>query len=417
MPYLKKHAFRRHERATLGYSYSGEFGRGVFAAMCADFAILVAVRRFGVTDKILLAVLSSAPFFGMLIALYTASMAKRHRQKSLLVAAETVSRALVIVAAFMTSGPAFVAVMALGIAMDTVGTPLINGLYSMNFRTEIRGPAVARLQSVTVGATGIMGATLGFVMQRDANYFRALLIVVSALSLSCSWYAYRLPEARRRREKTATGLSASIGDFIGVLKNDRAFLYIEIFWFLNGFANLWLTPVRVLRLTSIGFTDQQIMLATTATYYLTMVLTTGLWGRIMYRMNFAIFRMVVCAVLMVGFGIFFYSESFPMVCFGGFIWGLGLAGGLLSWRLIATFFTTRDQVPLYMSVHVFLCGVRGMVGPFLSLYVREHFDVQTVANISIGLMIISIVMLIPFIPSVEKRRQLMDERPAPETAG
>ena len=51
-------SLRLHERATLRYSYAGEFGRGAFAAVCAEFAILVAVSYFAVDNVVLTGILA-----------------------------------------------------------------------------------------------------------------------------------------------------------------------------------------------------------------------------------------------------------------------------------------------------------------------------------------------------------------------
>jgi len=78
---------------------------------------------------------------------------------------------------------------------------------------------------------------------------------------------------------------------------------------------------------------------------------------------------------------------------------------VLSWRLVGTLFTEPSRVPIYTSVHSFLCGIRGIIGPFISLSIYEVLSAQYVARISMGGMALSILILIPIIPALERRRK------------
>lgn len=402
MSLFRIQALKRHEQATLRYSYAGEFGRGAFLALCRDFALLVAVSHFGVTGRGPLWFLSSAGFVGFILAGSGASAATKWRKKSVIRAFEVVSRLLVVLAAFATTGRAFVLTMGLGIAVNTMSVPLISGLYGANFRQPVRGRAVGRLQAVAVGTTALTGVVLGVVMELDTAYFRGLLACVSLISLACAWYTWRLPESR---PPPAYSRRIRFSDFVRVLSRDRAFLYLEVYWFIVGLSNLWLMPIRVLYLTGIGFSERQVMLTTTTTMYATMVLSVGLWGRALYRLNFARYRMLNSAFFMGGILVFFHSTSPALVCAGSLLWALGLAGGILSWRLVATFFTTPSRVALYMAVHTFCCGIRGIVGPYLSLRLHDACGARFVVWVSIAGMAVAVAMLIPFAPVVERRRR------------
>jgi len=384
---------RRQERATLRYSYAGEVGRGSFAALRSEFALLVATACFGVTNTWLLCGLASAMFIGMIASLFSSSLTARHRKRGIMLATEMASRVVVIAAAFSTSGPAFVITMGVGIALNAQSLPLSSGIYSANFRDIVRGEALGRLMTLGLLAMAATSALAGWAMGVDRQYFRVLLIGVSAASLLCSWYGNRkLPEPRPRRR---TGRHVGWRHYLRVVRDDRVFVYMEAVWFLTGLCNLWLMPVRVLRLQNIAFSEFQIMLATVTAGSLTIVLMLGLWGRVIYRVNFGLYRMILSALFLTGILIFFHSRSFPMVCFGSVVWGMAMAGGMLSWRLIATFFTHPGRAPMYMAIHVFLCGVRGVLGPALSLNLHERYGAQFVGNLSAAGFALSIPLLIP----------------------
>ena len=124
-------------------------------------------------------------------------------------------------------------------------------------------------------------------------------------------------------------------------------------------------------------------------------------------MNIIFYRVIVALFLVVGMPIFFYGQT-PLVVFAGaIIWGTGLAGGTLSWQLIATFFTTRHRLPVYMSVHTFLCGIRGVVGPLIALVVAKAYSTQVVANISVVGIVLTTLMLLPLAPAMRRRKDQM----------
>jgi hypothetical protein len=83
---------RRSERATLAYSYTGEFGRGAFTAVRTEFVLLVAVSTFGLENRWLLGMLPSAAFAGMVAALLLTSACGRWRKKTVVRVLEIVSR-------------------------------------------------------------------------------------------------------------------------------------------------------------------------------------------------------------------------------------------------------------------------------------------------------------------------------------
>ena len=83
----------------------------------------------------------------------------------------------------------------MGQSKNALGVPLVSGIYGMNLGANIRGRVVGRLTAMAIGATALIGAVAGMVMELNTGYFRILLIGISLASLGCSWYAHhRLPE-------------------------------------------------------------------------------------------------------------------------------------------------------------------------------------------------------------------------------
>ena len=404
MPLFSLGSLRLHERATLRYSYSGEFGRGALAAVCADFALVVAVTYFAVDNVVLIWILSSAVFLGLMLAALGTAQTGRYRKKEVVFGIEIASRVMVLAAAFSPNGTAFAILIGLGVAIGAVIVPLVTGIYGANFGVSVRGRAVGRLQAIRAVAMTLFAVLAGAIVARDMVLFRAVLGATALLSMACAWYVYRLPEGQAGRNGNRLTI---LRDVVNVLKTDRAYAYLQSVWFISGLCSLWLIPLRVLHPKSLEFNEFEIMVGTTGILVAMQVLTIGLWGRILYRMNIVFYRVIVALFLIVGIPTFFYGRT-PLVVFAGaVIWGAGLAGATLSWQLIATFFTTRHRLPVYMSVHTFLCGIRGVVGPLIALVVAKAYSTQVVANISVVGIVLTTLMLLPLAPAMRRRKDQM----------
>jgi len=150
---LSRTPLRRHERITLQRAYAGEFGRGIYAALALDFSLTIAMTHFGIVDTRSIWLLSAAPFIGHLTAVFATTLTASYRKKTLIFAFEILSRLAFIVAASVTSGPAFVVLMAFGMGFNALGVPLVSGIYGSNFSASVRGRAMGRLQAISVGTT------------------------------------------------------------------------------------------------------------------------------------------------------------------------------------------------------------------------------------------------------------------------
>ena len=49
-----------------------------------------------------------------------------------------------------------------------------------------------------------------------------------------------------------------------------------------------------------------------------------------------------------------------------------MGGALLVWELCVIDFAPRSQVPLYMSLHTFLTGLRGIIAPFFGVWLAKQ---------------------------------------------
>ena len=80
---------------------------------------------------------------------------------------------------------------------------------------------------------------------------------------------------------------------------------------------------------------------------------------------------------------------------GSALIGIAFSGGSIAWNLWVTKFAPPGKATAYMSVHVFLTGVRGTIGPMLGFWTAGKVGPRAIGFISAGMMVIATLMLIP----------------------
>ena len=62
---------------------------------------------------------------------------------------------------------------------------------------------------------------------------------------------------------------------------------------------------------------------------------------------------------------------FAVVLIASGMLGLGFSGGMLAWNLGHQYFAPPHRDSQYMSVHVMLTGLRGLIAPFVGVLLYE----------------------------------------------
>lgn len=156
-----------------------------------------------------------------------------------------------------------------------------------------------------------------------------------------------------------------------VLVEDREYRRFMVWMFVFGLGNLMvLAPQALVLEDELGATYLQAILATTVIPLAIMPLAIPVWAKLLDRVHIVRFRSIhawsfVLAALMlwiaaVGHQLWlFYVASVFL--------GVGFAGGSLAWNLGHHDFAPPQHDALYMSVHVTLNGIRGVIAPFVAV--------------------------------------------------
>ena len=186
---------------------------------------------------------------------------------------------------------------------------------------------------------------------------------------------------------------------IKLVLEDRSFGYVLLTWFIMGFANLWILPLRVDYLTSsaYGIEGSALFVATLITIIpdLMRAFSAPLLAKLFDRINFIVLRMILNVIFALGVGLFFLTKDPWVIGLASALIGIAFGGGTVAWGLWVTKYAPPGKVGAYMSVHVFLTGIRGTLGPLIGFWTVQQIGAPAIGLVSFAMMITATLMLIP----------------------
>jgi len=160
---------------------------------------------------------------------------------------------------------------------------------------------------------------------------------------------------------------------LSVLRSDRRFRQYMSWQMLNGFATMVVeTGILVLIINDV-FQSGWLLggSALTGVQFMTAAVAGLLWARVYDRSDIFTMRFYGAVgwalsrmVLVLGV----YYHSMVVVLVSRAISGVAMGAGRLNWRLGHMEFAPPEKDSLYMGAHVSLTGLRGMVAPFVGIY-------------------------------------------------
>ena len=339
-------------------------------------------------------------FLGMVLSLFYVQWTSHAQfsKKWLIVFPTLASCALFLFTQFSVTAWSFAILVGLGNALLPVRIPYLTEIYHENFPTRKRGQyhgyGLIAGQVFAVGFAYFCGVWLDY----DLESWRWILLITAVAIGLAAYFSSQIPAQPPRPRPTRNPLSA-----FKVLKTDKLFAYILLVWFIFGFANLWIFPIRVSYLAEFRDLDPAtVTLLVSVVPEATRMLFLPVWAYLFDRMNFIVLRMLLNVFFVLGIFGFFFSESLLGIGVSAFLHGVGFSGGRLAWGLWITKMVPQEKTSEYMSVHVSLTGFRGLFGPMLGFYVLSQLPsgqsgYETLALMSSSMFLLSILMLAPII--------------------
>ena len=382
-------------RETYRYDLWRGLFEGILSAGIQTFALLIAIRYYhaGESSKSLIA---AAPFMGMILSLplvhYTSG--KKIKKSWCSAGPSVLTGICLIVAAWIPSLEFYTLMIVIGYICRSAILPFITSIYSDNYPQDKRGAHFSKPLLLTVASSALFGILGSSILEINIGYFRWVFTFLGLSALAKALALKSIPS-----KKVEDSLHNHPFGNLKYSFKDRDFGYVLLTWFIMGFANLWVLPLRVDYIASpaYGIEASPIIVALVITIVPETVrfLFIPFWAKLFDSMNFIVLRMILNILFGVGIAIFFISKNLILICTGSALIGLAFAGGSIAWALWVTKYAPKGKVSAYMSVHVCLTGIRGTIGPMIGYWTAAQIGAQMTGFISFALMALATAMLIP----------------------
>ncbi|MAT31026.1 MAG: hypothetical protein CMP29_04470 [Roseibacillus sp.] len=369
---------------------------GCLETLAMTFVVLIAVRVFD-ADAWQKATLVAASSCGLLLSLFPVQLVRRTG-----ISVNLGTAALWLISA----GGLFVAViggdsfkvflpaMVVALLCITLSIPLMSQIYRKHYPDRSRGRLFASTAVVRKASALIVALVFGKVLENDLEDFRLILLIyaICCVLMAACVLAIRPVYLRRSNQVRLFGA-------LEHLRKDRVFRSLLTSWMILGFGNLlcWSIFVEYVSNPAYGYelTEFTIAFITGSLPEIMFLLTVVIWGIVFDRVNFFLVRMILNVFFMGGVLFYFFGQGMWALCVGISLHGIGRAGGNIAWSLWVTKFAKADQVAEYMSVHTFMCGVRGVIAPFVAFPVIALLGPRVIGGAGFILIMIATLMIWP----------------------
>ena len=390
-------------RKTYKYDLWRGFCEGVLSSGIQTFALFIAIRYYNAGEG-LKSLIAAAPFIGMILSLplvhYTAGKGLKKSFCSAVPSA--LASVCLIIAAWIPSLEFYALMITISYICRSAAIPYLTSIYSDNYPHLKRAASFSKPLLLTVAISSLFGLAGSLLLEMNIIYFNWVFTVVGISALAKAWAISSMPS--KVIEKTSH--NHPFGNFEYVIK-DREFGYVLFTWFIMGFANLWVLPLRVdyVASSTYGIEASPLIVALIITIIPETIrfLFIPFWARLFDRMNFIVLRMILNVLFGTGIALFFISKNLLIIGAGSALIGPAFAGGSIAWALWVTKYAPPEKVSAYMSVHVCLTGIRGTIGPMIGYWTAAQVGATMTGWISCGLMILATIMLLPEIKHGRKK--------------
>ncbi len=369
--------------------------RGVLTSGIQTFLLFIAIRYFH-PNLFSKSLIGSAPYIGMIFSLLLFHYASTTELKKSVCASIPVALSgmlLVLSAASDSIWPYTLCVVSALVLLNGID-PFLTSLYNDNYPAHRRGALYSKVVLVMVLTSVLSGFFGSALMDRDPNFYLWVLIIIGLSGFGCAYALWHFPSGQI---ETHNHTNPFIN--IKLIWEDRSFGYVLLTWFIMGFGSLWVLPLRVDYLTSsvYGIKGSALFVATLVTIIpeLMKAFSAPLLAHLFDRINFIFLRMIINIIFGIGIAVFFLTKDPFVIAVGSVLIGLAFGGGTVAWGLWVTKYAPAGKVGVYMSVHVFLTGVRGTIGPLIGFWTVRHIGPTAVGMVSLSLMVLATLMLIP----------------------
>ena len=255
-------------------------------------------------------------------------------------------------------------------------------IWRKNYPDADRAKIAGRLATVQVLMMAVIGYLLGLMLDRSVEFIRIMFPILGSMGIigAIIYSRVRLRGQRRlmraelasesNRRPSANPLSV-----VQVLTNDNAYAAYMGCMMCLGFGNLMNIPVLALVLADrFDANYEDSLLLSVVIPSLVIPMAIPIWARFLDRVHVITFRSVHSWVFVSAATLYLVAiqtETVTLMFLASIILGIGFAGGMLAWNLGHQHFAPAHRDAEYMSAHVMLTGLRGLIAPFAGVAIYE----------------------------------------------
>ncbi len=364
---------------------------GILEAGFSTFALLLAIRAYEATayGK---ATLAAGISIGLLLSPMILSLVRATRLPVNMICSGLMifAGACLVGVSLTESVVPYVAGLALAqIAIAQLPSLLIQ-VHSSNYPEGDRGKLVSWNFIVSATAAMLVSYAFGAFLDHRWEDRSWIFTTMGFASFAGAIALGRLP-SRPLPIDLAMGFRASFQ----LIHQDRLFAIILLGWMLLGLGWLTTLPLRIEYLGGtqggLDFSNQEIAILIMVIPSLARIASSRFWGHLFDRLRFVTFRIALNLCLLFSVILFFNANDFYALCLASIFTGIAFGGSSIAWSLWVTRLAPAGKEAAYMSVHVALTGVRGMMAPFWGYYLFTQVGFRQTAWISAGFLVLSTV--------------------------
>ncbi|MBX7208156.1 MAG: MFS transporter [Verrucomicrobiaceae bacterium] len=362
-----------NEQETTSRTFRNELLRsvpaGVLDTLGSTFGMLVAVRVFE-AGKLAKSTFLSATSGGLIASLFVVPLLLRTRSTVTKIAARVqfIAAAFFVLPALMPEKEAvFIIGSSMGLFFFALQVPLQTQIYRLNYPEETRGKLFALTATTRSFAAAVAGLAGGWLLGWKLHSYVWLLWAFAVASAVSGFWTYGLPAMPWQMPEGSQSRLLSSWRWV---REDRDFRTLLISWMIMGIGNLvsWSLLVEFLANEKHGHSlpTETVVWITGVVPVVFRVVFTYPWGLLYDRVNFFAVRASLNVVFALASLFYYCGGGLPWWVAGMALFGIGNAGGNVTWSLWVTKLAPKHAVAEYMSVHSFLTGVRGIIAPYLA---------------------------------------------------
>jgi predicted MFS family arabinose efflux permease len=324
--------------------------------------IPVVLRRLGATPD-LVALYQSQTYLGLFLAAFSVMVIPRRHVLLFLAVVWSLGRGIFLLTGLTTDAAGLLALAAVFWFSDGFPGAAYTDVVRRTYPSDVRGRALSVVRLGMVLAMLAFTPIVGWVL--DTAGYQVVFPLASAFGIVSAWLFTRLKPSA---DMGATAAVRSVGNVWRVLRSDRrfgAYLVAIVFFGLGGLVGIAFYPAVIVDRLHLSYAEVSWLgFAQTLAWVLGLVV----WGRLVDRLG-GPWTMRVCFALSVVVPLaYMLAQTGWMLLPAYIVQGLTSGGIDLAFTNSSIELADPQQVYEYAALQRSIIGVRGLIGPFLGVW-------------------------------------------------